>query len=116
MTASTGFAVSEGGGRTLVTLPLRVVRENRVELRDLALGLLELGRRAFVFDFAECRYVDSAGMGMLVSLNNAIVGKGGTLLLTRLDDDLTTWFRGAKLDALFAIDEPQPHGARRGEV
>ena len=64
---------------------------------------LEEGSRKFVIDFSKTGYIDSSGLGVLVSLSKKIREQGGELRLAGLNADLQTLFELTKLDTLFAI-------------
>ena len=67
------------------------------------LDALEEGSRKFVIDFSKTGYIDSSGLGVLVSLSKKIREQGGELRLAGLNADLQTLFELTKLDTLFAI-------------
>jgi anti-sigma B factor antagonist len=75
---------------------------------DLAAGV-----RTFVFDFGRCSYVDSSGLGALVTVSKRIREAGGTLVLEQLNDDLHVLLQLTKLDTLFEIRERAPDPAPR---
>src|SRR5262245_66058738 len=81
----------------------RVIVGNRQELKQKMLDELEKGGRKFLIDFAKTGYIDSSGLGVLVSLSKKIREQGGDLRLANLNDDLKTLFELTKLDTLFAI-------------
>jgi anti-sigma B factor antagonist len=56
-----------------------------------------------VIDFSKTGYIDSSGLGVLVSLSKKIREQGGELRLAGLNADLQTLFELTKLDTLFAI-------------
>jgi anti-sigma B factor antagonist len=64
---------------------------------------LEGGERKFVIDFTNTGYIDSSGLGVLVSLSKKIREQGGELRLASLNEDLRTLFELTKLDTLFKI-------------
>ena len=68
-------------------------------------GLLERGDRRFVLDFSGTGYIDSSGLGALVSLARKVREEGGDLRLSGLNEDLRSLFELTKLDTLFAISE-----------
>ena len=76
---------------------------NRHELKQKALESLEGGERRFLIDFSSTGYIDSSGLGVLVSMSKKIREAGGELRLAGLNDDLRTLFELTKLDSLFAI-------------
>ena len=57
----------------------------------------------FLVDFSQTGYIDSSGLGVLVSLSKKIREAGGALRLANLNDDLKTLFELTKLDTLFQI-------------
>ena len=76
---------------------------NRQELKGKVLDALEAGDRKFLIDFTRTGYIDSSGLGVLVSLSKKIRDEGGDLRLAGLNEDLKTLFELTKLDTLFAI-------------
>lgn len=78
---------------------------NRHDLKKKVLDALDAGDRRFVVDFTATGYIDSSGLGVLVSLAKKIREMGGDLRLAGLNDDLRTLFELTKLDTLFRIAE-----------
>ena len=98
-----GFQVSQSGGITLVEVEGQLIVGNRQELKQQVLERLEAGDRKFVIDFTNTGYIDSSGLGVLVSLSKKIREQGGELRLANLNEDLRTLFELTKLDTLFNI-------------
>jgi len=98
-----GFTVSNQGDVTVVEVEGQLIVGNRQELKQKVLEDLEGGARKFVIDFTETGYIDSSGLGVLVSLSKKIREKGGELRLSSLNEDLRTLFELTKLDTLFRI-------------
>jgi len=98
-----GFEVSHNGDVTLVEVEGQLIVGNRQELKQQVLEELEGGDRKFVIDFAKTGYIDSSGLGVLVSLSKKIREQGGELRLSSLNEDLRTLFELTKLDTLFRI-------------
>ncbi len=92
-------------GITLVKVEGQLVVGNRGELKEYLQGLLERGDRRFVLDFSGTGYIDSSGLGALVSLARKVREEGGDLRLSGLNEDLRSLFELTKLDTLFAISE-----------
>jgi len=97
------FQVSRNGGVTLVEVEGQLIVGNRQELKQKVLEHLEGGDRKFVIDFSNTGYIDSSGLGVLVSLSKKIREQGGELRLSSLNEDLRTLFELTKLDTLFKI-------------
>ncbi len=100
-----GFQVSQSGEVTLVEVEGQLIVGNRQELKQQVLERLEAGDRKFVIDFANTGYIDSSGLGVLVSLSKKIREQGGELRLSNLNEDLRTLFELTKLDTLFKITD-----------
>ena len=100
-----GFQVSRTGGVTLVEVEGQLIVGNRQELKQKVLEHLDGGDRKFVIDFANTGYIDSSGLGVLVSLSKKIREQGGELRLSSLNEDLRTLFELTKLDTLFKITD-----------
>ena len=91
------------GDRVTVTVEGQLVAGNRQQLREAVLPEIDRGARHFVIDFADTGYIDSAGLGALVSLSKRIREADGTLRLTNLNEDIRTLFELTKLDTLFTL-------------
>jgi anti-sigma B factor antagonist len=97
------FEISSQEGVTIVEITGQLIVGNRQELKDDVLKLLDDGSRKFLIDFRDTAYIDSSGLGVLVSLSKKIREKGGEMRLSNLNEDLRTLFELTKLDTLFHI-------------
>ena len=95
----------DAGGVTVVQVEGQLVVGNRQELKDLVQAALDRGDRRLLIDFSRTGYIDSSGLGALVSLSKKIRESGGELRLSGLNEDLRSLFELTKLDTLFAIAE-----------
>src|ERR671913_213438 len=104
-----GFSESkEAGGGTGVQGDGQLIIGNRHELKELVQAALERGERRLLVDFSRTGYIDSSGLGALVSISKRVREAGGELRLSGLNEDLRSLFELTKLDTLFAIaDTPQ---------
>lgn len=98
-----GYSVEHEGDATVVEVADQLVVGNRRELKQEVVSRLGEGEDRFVLDFEDTRYIDSSGLGVLVSLSKKIRQQGGELRLAGLDDDLRTLFELTRLDTLFQI-------------
>ncbi len=99
------FEVHKEGDVTVVDVEGQLIVGNRQELKQKVLDELEEGERRFVIDFSNTGYIDSSGLGVLVSLSKKIREQGGELRLASLNEDLRTLFELTKLDTLFTIKD-----------
>jgi anti-sigma B factor antagonist len=96
-TDQSGVAVLQVEGQLIVG--------NRQELKDLVQAALDRGERRLLIDFSGTGYIDSSGLGALVSISKRIREAGGELRLSGLNEDLRSLFELTKLDTLFSIAE-----------
>ena len=104
------FSVEQAGTVTIVTVDGELTVGNRGGLKETVLGRLGGGDDTFLIDFSKTGYIDSSGLGVLVSLSKRIRESGGRLRLAGLNQDLRTLFELTKLDALFQISESRSAG------
>ncbi len=99
------FAIKKQGDVCIVDVEGQLIVGNRQELKQKVLDEIERGERKFLVDFSQTGYIDSSGLGVLVSLSKKIREAGGELRLANLNDDLKTLFELTKLDSLFQISD-----------
>ena len=73
----------------------------------------EGGHRKLVLDFADVRFLSSAGLGVLMGLRERVDEAGGELRLCRLEPSLRELFRLTKLEELFEIHEDEQKAIAR---
>jgi len=99
------YSIGSEGDVTVVEVEGELVVGNRQAFKDAVLESLDRGDRKFLIDFEDAGYVDSSGLGVLVSLSKKIREEGGDLRICGLNEDLRTLFELTKLDTLFDIAE-----------
>ena len=97
------FEVRKQNEVTIIDVEGQLIVGNRQELKQKVLEELENGSRKFLIDFTNTGYIDSSGLGVLVSLSKKIREQGGELRLANLNEDLRTLFELSTLDTLFHI-------------
>lgn len=97
------YTASRQGDITVVRSEGQLTVSNRQELKTLVAEQLEKGDRRFILDFGETGYIDSSGLGALVTIAKQVREHGGDLRLSALNDDLRQLFELTKLDTLFSI-------------
>src|SRR3989304_5787720 len=103
-------ARKDAHGVLVIEVDGQLIVGNRQELKQKVLDELERGGRKFLVDFTKTGYIDSSGLGVLVSLSKKIREQGGGLRLSSLNDDLRTLFELTKLDTLFRIAGSRAEG------
>ena len=99
------FTTRKRGNVLVVDVEGQLIVANRLELKQLVLDELERGERAIAIDFRETGYIDSSGLGVLVSLSKRLREQGGELRLANLNPDLRALFELTKLDTIFRITD-----------
>jgi anti-sigma B factor antagonist len=100
MTAS----VRNVGDVTVVGISGRIVLgDESAALRDLIAELLSKGDRKIVLDLADVNYIDSSGLGALVSSFATVRRQGGELKLVKLSDKVDDLMEVTRLYTVFDI-------------
>ncbi|WP_306519807.1 STAS domain-containing protein [Gemmatimonas sp.] len=97
------FSLERTDDVLIVTVDGQLVVTNRQEFKQAILDAVAQGARLVVVDFTVSGYIDSSGLGALVSLSRRLREAGGDLRLVGLNDDLRTLFELTRLDALFPL-------------
>ncbi|MEE8116803.1 MAG: STAS domain-containing protein [Gemmatimonadales bacterium] len=92
-------------GVVVVGVDGQLIVGNRQELKQKVLDALESGEKKVLVDFSNTGYIDSSGLGVLVTLGKKLRENGGELRLAGLNPDLRTLFELTKLDTLFTITD-----------
>ena len=95
----------DASGVAVLQVEGQLIVGNRQELKELVQAALDQGERRLLIDFSRTGYIDSSGLGALVSISKKIREAGGELRLSGLNEDLRSMFELTKLDTLFAIAE-----------
>lgn len=68
-----------------------------VELKQELLDVIEQGCIKVLFDFKRTTYIDSTGIGVVISVMREAESKGGEVNITNPTGDVLTSFRAANL-------------------
>ena len=99
-------ATKDPTGIYVIHVEGQLIVGNRQELKTAVQEAMEHGERRFVIDFSRTGYIDSSGLGALVSISKKVREQGGgDLRLSGLNEDLRSLFELTKLDTLFAISD-----------
>jgi anti-sigma B factor antagonist len=86
-----------------INIPKDFIVDEVANIRDKTGKLIEEGQKNFIFDFSECEFIDSTGLGALVSIYKKCVEKGGTVKLKSLKPQVEKLFKLTRLDRVFEI-------------
>lgn len=91
-------------GRMVLSLKEeRLDAHNSGDLRDRILKLLETGEINLVVDLAEVRFIDSSGLGALLSGYKNATLRAGTFVLAALQPRVKSMFELTRLQRVFEI-------------
>ena len=100
MTTST----RELGGVTIVDISGRIqLGEESAALRDLVIDLLSKGHKKILFNLGDVNYIDSSGLGSLVSAFTSVRKHGGELKLLNLTKNVHNVMQMTRLYTVFDI-------------
>ena len=100
MTAST----RQVGGVTVVDINGRIeLGEESAAVRDLVSKLLSNGHKQILLNLGDVNYIDSSGLGALVSSFTSARKQGGELKLLNLTDKVTDLMQMTKLYTVFDV-------------
>ena len=80
--------------------------------------LVEEGKTQILLNLADVTYIDSSGLGELISSHVTLNGKGGAIKLMHLTEDLRGLMKISKLLTVFTVydDEPEALASFVGET
>jgi anti-sigma B factor antagonist len=82
-------------------------------LRDLVNGILNKGRRNFVLNLAGVDYIDSSGLGQLVSIWTSIRNRGGYMAILNPNKRMRRLFEITRLNSVFEICEQESDALKK---
>ena len=74
-------------------------------LRDLMVGLLAESNRHFVLNLANVEYIDSSGLGQLITIWSSVRNKGGHMTVLNPTKRVQRLFEITRLNKVFEILE-----------
>lgn len=88
----------------VIDVPSKLNIEKTSEFRNEIYNALEAGLKNIVIDFANCDFIDSAGLGVLVSSYKKAMGQEGNFKLAEIDNlKVLKIFELTRLDKVFDI-------------
>lgn len=87
-----------------VNIPRNFVVDEVAIFRINVNKLIEDGHKDFTFNFSECDFIDSTGLGALVSIYKKCIENGGSIKLKSLKPEVEKLFKLTRLDKVFKIN------------
>ena len=82
-------------------------------LRDVVNGALSEGRHNFVLNLAGVGYIDSSGLGQLISIWTSIRSRGGYMTILNPSKRIQRLFDITRLDTVFEICAHEPDAVEK---
>jgi anti-sigma B factor antagonist len=102
------FATRRVGNVTVLDLSGKIVLgEGSVVLRDAVRDVLASGSNEILLNLADVNYIDSSGLGELVSALTAVKHAGGELKLLKLTEKVQDLLQITKLYTVFDIKDDE---------
>jgi len=101
------------GSVTIVDISGRIVLgEESAALRELVCKLLDKGHRQILLNLGDVHYIDSSGLGSLVSAFTSVRKQNGELKLLNLTNKVHDVLQIAKLYTVFDITDDETDGVK----
>ena len=85
-------------------------------LRDMINGLLANGKRFFVLNIAGVDYIDSSGLGQMVTIWTSVRGKSGHMTVLRPTKRVQRLFEITQLNTIFEILDNEDDAIRKART
>lgn len=87
-----------------VSLPKEFAIKEAAEFREQVYELINKGSYNFEIDFSECVFIDSSGLGVMVSAYKRCAEKGGKIQIANLNPQVKKVFQLTRLDRVFEMN------------
>lgn len=85
-------------------MPENFAVDEAAEFREKINDLMDKGEKHFVLNFNKCTFVDSTGLGVLVSIYKKCEKINGSLKLHSINPQVMKVFKLTRLDKVFQIE------------
>lgn len=91
------------GFNVLIIKEERIDAHNSAELKDYLLKMIENGKIRILINLGDVRFIDSSGLGALLSGNKQTALKSGKLALINIQKQVLSMFELTRLNRVFEI-------------
>ncbi len=95
--------VSKSGNGARISISGSMYVEDSASVREKLIALLEEGVYNLTLDLSGLDYVDSSGLGVLISIHKRCLQKGGKMTITGLRGMVEELFKLTRLDLVFNV-------------
>ena len=96
--------VQQSHESVVVTLDQDVTSTNAQDFRHTIFAIIQQGGKDVVIDLQHVVIVDSTGIGVLISAQNALRVQGGSLKVIHASPDILRLFKVLRLDAHIVVE------------
>ncbi len=97
------LATTEKSGALVVSIgDDRLDAHNAADFKSAMAGFIAEGNRRLVLDMANVKFIDSSGLGAIVSALKLLAGEGA-LVISGLQDGTLSMFRLTRMDRVFNL-------------
>ena len=87
----------------VVNIPKNFIVDEVARFRNDINKLIEEGQKDFIFNFSACDFMDSTGLGAVISIYKKCAEKDGSVKIKSLKPDVEKLFKLTRLDKVFEI-------------
>ena len=87
----------------MIKMPEQFSVTEAANFREMTYNILKREAVSFELDFSGCSFIDSTGLGVLVSLYKKCSEQGSHMILKHLSSDVRKIFSMTRLDQIFTI-------------
>jgi anti-sigma B factor antagonist len=88
-----------------IVMPENFAVDEASELRGQLSQLISSGTTSFILDFKRCTFIDSTGLGVLVSIYKKCADHNGSMQIINVNDKVFKVFKLTRLDSIFDISK-----------
>jgi anti-sigma B factor antagonist len=93
----------KNGFNVLTIQEERIDAHNSSDLKSYLLQLIEGGENQIIVQLGHVRFIDSSGLGALLSGNKQVLAKSGKLVLVNIQQQVLSMFELTRLNRVFDI-------------
>jgi anti-sigma B factor antagonist len=106
-------SIRQVGGVTIVDISGRIeLGEESAAVRDMVCDLLTKGHKQILLNLGDVHYIDSSGLGALVSSFTSAKKQGGELKLLNLTEKVTDLMQMTKLYTVFDVKNDEAEAVK----
>lgn len=91
------------GNSYMLDIPKSFVVDEVVEFRNEINKLIDEGQTDFIFNFSNCDFIDSTGLGAMVAIYKKCIERDGNVRIKSLKPEVEKLFKRTRLDKVFEI-------------